>query len=172
MNKKIIIGVILSVISVIALIISIAGSKSIKLNYEIDLDKIDTNWYTQNVSNEIGIECGTVEINLGQIIDISTYTVEEEIEKEGLLIKKLLAPSKKYELVVIGNNNYYKVCEIRTTVKGVYSNLGFTIGDYHKNIRSKIKIKNNKKAVWKGDDYNVRMEFISDILVVYDVIMK
>ena len=168
-KKQIIGGAIAIVIVVVLVIVGLFSKSSIKLNYEIDISDVNTNVDMINTVRNEGIQCGTVSIKLGQEIDIAPYTIEEEAVVKGTEIKKLLAPSKKYELVVIGYTNSYRVYEIRTTVPTVYSTRGFTIGDNVSDVKKTVKIANKKKAVYKDKDFIMNMEFISGILVVLDL---
>lgn len=164
MNKKII-ALVIAVISIVGLIVySIATRNNvISIAYEIDLDKVNTTNIYQET--DIGIQCGSVQIRLGQLIDISGYTVTKE--SDG--IKQLLSPSKKYELVVVGANDTWFVQEIRTTVPGVEALYGFGITDTRKQVQSSIDIPRKKKITFNEDNAQVNLQFISDVLVVIDM---
>ena len=170
LNKKVIIAIAAVVLAIIILIVTAFGDNVIKLDYEISLKEVSTDIDYSTVKTNQGIQCGTVKVVLGQKIDITPYTVTNELEKDGIVLKQLLAPSKKYELVVSGANDTWYVQEIRTTVPEVYSLQGYTIGNTIKEVKKLISIPNKKKVTLSPDDYTqVRLEFISDILVVIDM---
>lgn len=159
----------LGILLVIIIIISMLFGNKVKLNYEIDIESADTAVDMLGITRVDGIRCGSVDITLGQVIDISPYTIENETEINGSRVLQLLAPSKKYELVVIGYADYYRVYEIRSTVPSVYCNKGFTIGDTTKDIKKVLKIPSRKNVTYKDKGVEIRMEFISGILVVMDM---
>lgn len=171
LHNKIFIGSIVLVISIVLIIVAmISGRNNIKLAYEIDLTKVPSNYNYSEVQENIGIQCGSVQIKLGQLIDISPYTVEEEIDSGNVTIKKLLAPSKKYEIVVVGFERIWYVHEIRTTFPEVYSLSGYTIGDTRKQVKNIVDIPNKKKVSYKNTETTeINMQFISDYLVVMDM---
>lgn len=170
LNKRIIIAVIAVIISIIVIIITAFGDKIIKLEYEINLRKVATDVDYSTIKTEQGIQCGSIKIVLGQKIDITAYTVTKELEKDGIVLKQLLAPSKKYELVVVGANDTWYVQEIRTTVPEVYSLQGYTVGDTRKDVKKCTTLSGKKKVTITPDDCTeTRLEFISDILVVIDM---
>lgn len=164
MNKRII-AVVAVVISVVGLIVyGIAERNSvISIAYEIDLDKVTTTNIYQETN--VGIQCGSVQVRLGQLIDIGGYTVTKE--SDGA--KQLLSPSKKYELVVVGANDTWFVQEIRTTVPGVKALYGFGITDTRKQVESSIDIPHKKKITFNEDNAQVNLQFISDVLVAIDM---
>lgn len=164
MNKKVV-AVVAVGISIVGLIIyTIATWNSvISIAYEIDLNDVPiTNTYNET---DVGIQCGLVQIKLGQLIDIRGYTVTKE--SDG--VKQLLSPSKKYELVVVGANDTWFVQEIRTTIPNVESLYGFGITDTRKQVKSFIDIPHKKKITFNEDNAQVNLQFISDVLVVIDM---
>lgn len=172
LNKKAVFLTTICLAVVVVLIATAFSNRVIKLNYEIDIDKvlIDVDYSTQVARP--GIQCGSVYIELGQVIDITPYTITKELDKDGVKIMQLLAPSKKYELVTVGYEGLWHVQEIRTTVPTVMSSYGFAIGDDKSAVKSLVKIPNKKKLTIKEDNAEVRLEFISDILCVMDLRCK
>ncbi len=170
LNKKVIIAVTVVVALIVTLIITAFSDNVIKLEYEIDINKTRTDINYSRLMVEQGIQCGSVKVVLGQEIDISPYTITNEVDKDGVKIMQLLAPSKKYELVVVGYGNAWHVQEIRTTVPGVASLYGFSVGNTLREVKDWVDIPNKKKVTIKEDDYTeVRLEFISDVLCVIDM---
>lgn len=164
MDKKII-AIVVAGISIVSLIIYtiITWNDVISIAYEIDLDDVPvTNTYKET---DVGIQCGSVQIKLGQMIDIRGYTVTKESDD----MKQLLSPSKKYELVVVGANDTWFVQEIRTTIPNVESLYGFGITDTRKQVKSFIDIPHKKKITFNEDNAQVNLQFISDVLVVIDM---
>lgn len=167
-NSKIIIIIACVVAVIVFIVIAICTRNNvISLEYEIDLKDVPTTLtYTEN--SDVGIRCGSVEIHLGQSIDIAPYSVTDEIESELVTVKQLLAPSKKYELVVVGANDTWYVQEIRTTVPTVETLYGFGIGDTKKSVKQLIKIPNKKKMTFSDKNSEVSLQFLTDMLVVFD----
>lgn len=167
-SKKII-GVIIAIVVAVSLVVLLitSSNKEIKLAYEIDINNTPDNYSYTQIQEDVGIQCGSVKVKLGQLIDISPYTVEEEIELGNVVIKKLLAPSKKYEIVVVGFERIWYVHEIRTTVPEVYSLSGYTIGDAYKDVKKIVDVPHKKKISYRNTEHTeVNMQFISDYLVV------
>lgn len=161
------------IVIIIVILVIIFGNKDIKLEYEINLDTISSNYSYSEMSDDakdVGIQCGSVKIKLGQLIDITPYTVEEEIESGNVMIKKLLAPSKKYELVVVGFERIWYVHEIRTTFPDVYSLAGYTIGDTKKDVNKIVELPSKSKISYKNtENTQVNLQFISNYLVVINL---
>lgn len=169
LSRKILIPLAVLLVTILVIVLFAFSDNTIKLSYEISIDKVSTNEDYSLPRIEQGIQCGSVEVLLGEPIDITPYTVTKEINKDGIVIKQLLAPSKKYEVVVVGSSSAWYVQQIRTTVPGVLSSYGFGIGDSKKDVESYIDIPNRKKVTIKEDGSEVNLEFISDILVVMNM---
>lgn len=170
-GNRIIVGIVVAIVLIVGIVLLIITSNSdIKLDYEIDIGKVPPNYSYSQIDNEVGIQCGSVKIVLGQRIDISPYTIEEEIDIDNVTVRKLLAPSKKYELVVVGFERIWYVYEIRTTFPEVYSLSGYTIGDTKKDVKKIVKIPNKNKITYKNTEHTeINMQFISGYLVVLDM---
>lgn len=169
LSKAHLVAIVLGILLIAVIFIMVITGNKVKLSYEIDIDSTDVSVDLLGIQRVDGIECGTVSIILGQEIDISPYTIEKETEINGSQVLQLLAPSKKYELVVIGYPESYKVYEIRSTVPSVYCSKGFTIGDSSKSIKKILKIPSRKNVTYRDKGVEIKMEFISGILVVMDL---
>lgn len=171
LNIKRVIVVTTVVISIIVItLITAFSDRVIKLEYELDIENTPTDINYSSIIFEQGIQCGSIKILLGQEIDITPYSITKEIDIDGVKIMQLLAPSKKYELIVVGCENAWRVQEIRTTIPGVSSLYGFSVGDTQKDVKECVTIPNKRKITIKEDAHTeVRLEFVSDILCVIDV---
>lgn len=170
-NKKFIaiIAIVVAIVFLIVLIV-MSGNSTMKISYELQLDEVPIGYDYDLVDTGVGIQCGSVKIYLGQSIDISAYTIEEELHDDGVYARKLLAPSKKYELVVVGSGNTWYVHEIRTTVPDVYNLQGYTVGDELKKVRKLTDIPKRKKVRYQQQDKTeTRLEFVSGYLIVIDM---
>ena len=171
MNKKTIILGIAGVLLTVGIIISsiVLSGKPVKLSYELSVDDVPLGISYSTIKDNVGIQCGSVKIRLGQTIDISTFEVEDSVVNDNYTIKKVLSPSKKYELIVVGKGSLHYVQEIRTTVPTVYNLDGYKIGDDYKDIKKLVDIPKRKKVVYnKTKNTETRLEFISGYLVVID----
>ena len=166
-NKNLILIILSFVITIGIILFGVFGDNTMKLSYEIDLNKSNKIINYNVIDDSIGIQCGSVKVLLGQKLDISTYKVENELIEDNIYIKQLLSPSKKYEVVVINSGDGWYVQEIRTTIPGVYNLSGYKIGDTKNEVKSFIKIRNKNKLTYKSsDNTETSIQFVDDCLCV------
>lgn len=168
-NKRKVIIIVSVVVPVLLLIIgSLFLSATVKMPFEIDLENY--NLPKSITKQECGIQCGGVSINLGDVIDITPYTIENETVINNSRVLQLLSPSKKYELVVAGYQGYYNVVEIRTTIPDVYYTAGFKVADTKSKVKSFMKLPNKSKVKYSVNENTfLYLYFYKDLLCVIDV---
>lgn len=167
MSKMIerIIAVFVVIIMVIIITVILLGTTSYKPKWEItksDVKAIKEVNFDTDVDSLYSLDVGSVNISLGQELDISNYSLIKDYEYKGKAAKHLLAPSKRYEVLAVSENNKWNIYALRSTNPGVSTPNGYEITASRNSMDSNVE--KGKTVKLEDGNKTINLLFVADIL--------